>query len=94
MDLVLKNKKSVIALVLLLIAFFFYSVFFAPEPEINAPAAVPGEDLLNIANKLSGINFNQELFKMRGYRALTDFSVAIPQEATGRTNPFEVIGRE
>jgi hypothetical protein len=96
MDTLLKNKKAVIVFILLVLAFFLYGAIFVPDASPSDEAAVtPGhEDLLNIANELSSINFRQELFSAPAYRALLDFSTDIPPQPAGRPNPFQIIGRD
>ncbi len=50
--------------------------------------------LVKTVDELSNINFDRNLFTTPSYRSLTDFSAAISQEATGRPNPFDIIGRD
>ena len=95
MNTLYQNRKSVIAIVVLLLAFFFGSMLFAPDSSAPvAEVADPGEDLLSVAQELSNINFDQGLFQKPGYRSLVDWSAPIPAQPTGRTNPFEIIGRD
>ena len=53
-----------------------------------------GNDLLKMHRELQGVAFDQTLFSSPGYLGLTDFSVSIPEQTTGRPNPFDVIGRD
>ncbi|KKU50077.1 MAG: hypothetical protein UX71_C0002G0048 [Parcubacteria group bacterium GW2011_GWA1_47_10] len=95
MDIFLKNKSAVVAIVVLLLAFFLYSVFMSPDGvSEQTTAANPGEDLVRVAAELSNITFRQDILQGAGYRSLVDWSVAIPTEPIGRVNPFEVIGRD
>ncbi|MDO8424031.1 MAG: hypothetical protein Q7S54_00280 [bacterium] len=52
------------------------------------------ENLVKTAEELSSINFDRQLFAAPAYRFLTDFSSAFPQEPLGRSNPFDIIGRD
>ncbi len=53
-----------------------------------------GNDLLKIFDELQKVTLDQNLFSSPGYLELTDFSTSITPQATGRTNPFDVIGRD
>lgn len=81
--------------VLLLLAFFAYSIIFKSD---GAPVAtepqVEGENIVEIADELSNITFKQDLFSTPGYKALVDFSAVLPTEQPGRRNPFDTLGRE
>jgi hypothetical protein len=94
MDFILKNKKTVIAFALLLVAFYVYSIFSDPEVAGTDQMAEGAATLVEIADELSGIQFNQEIFSEPAYRQLVDFTATLPSESPGRPNPFEVIGRD
>ncbi|MDP3763105.1 MAG: hypothetical protein Q8Q92_00360 [bacterium] len=53
-----------------------------------------GNDLLKIFDELQKVTLDSSLFSSSGYLELTDFSTNITPQATGRTNPFDVIGRD
>lgn len=94
MDNILKNKTAILSLVMLLIAFYAYSVFFGSEPgEVVATPAESGEEIVSLAEELSEINFRQDVFSQPGYRYLVDFSTELSSQPMGRTNPFGVVGR-
>jgi len=93
MEKLYQNKKAVIAITVLVLAFFAYSVIMSPDATSLTDTTRPGEDLVKVAQNLSAINFNQEIFKTPSYRSLIDWSPIIPSEPTGRVNPFDVIGR-
>ncbi|OHA92194.1 MAG: hypothetical protein A3J09_01790 [Candidatus Zambryskibacteria bacterium RIFCSPLOWO2_02_FULL_51_21] len=94
MNALLENKKAIVALVVLVLGFFIYSMVVGPQKTPTAGETSPGEDLVKTAEKLSSINFDQALFKTSGYKSLIDWSPAVPAQPTGRANPFEVIGRD
>lgn len=95
MDIILKNKKAIVGLAILLIAFYLYSMFSEPSVEtMGENVAESNSTLVEIADELSGIQFRQEIFSNPGYKQLIDFSGALPQQTPGRSNPFEVIGRD
>ena len=60
----------------------------------GASIQAPGADLLALSNELSKVTLGQELFSNLSYRRLVDFTVPIPQQALGRPNPFDIIGRD
>jgi hypothetical protein len=76
------------------LAFFLYSMIVGPLQSVPEAEEVRDENLVEIADELSGIIFRQDLFSTPGYKALVDFSAPLPAEPAGRTNPFEVIGRD
>lgn len=80
---------------LFVVALFVYNSFFKPEADLEvAPATPVGTDLLEISETLSQATLNREIFSSSGYRLLSDFSTAIPQQPLGRKNPFNPIGRD
>jgi hypothetical protein len=91
-----KNKISIIAIILFIVAIMLYNTFLKGEtiavPDDQAAQAV-GVDLLAIADKLRTVSLNSEIFSSPLYKALNDFSVLIPEQPIGRTNPFDLIGR-
>ncbi len=94
MDTLIKNKKSVGALVIILLAFYLYSLFAnsgETEPEV---VGSQDEGLIEVANELSNISFRQDLFAKPGYKNLVDFSTTLTAQPTGRKNPFDIIGRD
>lgn len=95
MDTILKNKKAIIGLAILLIAFYLYSLFSDPMAvTVEESVAQSNSSLVEIADELSSIQFRQEIFSRPGYKQLIDFSAEIPQQAQGRPNPFGIIGRD
>lgn len=93
-DSLVKNKAAVGGIVVLLLAFFGYSIFFSPEPAAPATEEVSDPVLVDTAEELSGITFRQDLFSMPAYKSLVDWSVTLPAEQGGRRNPFAPIGRD
>lgn len=95
MDIILQNKKAVIGIALLLIAFYAVSLFSTSGSMEEEPSAVEtNAAIVEIAGELSGIQFKHDIFSDPGYRSLVDFSAALPQENPGRSNPFAQIGRD
>lgn len=82
-------------IVLVLLAMFSYRFFrTAPVAEGDLSARAVGQDLITLADQLSRVTLSQEVFKLPGYRNLTDFSLPLPLQSFGRNNPFEIIGRD
>ncbi|OHB11491.1 MAG: hypothetical protein A3G05_01650 [Candidatus Zambryskibacteria bacterium RIFCSPLOWO2_12_FULL_45_14] len=92
-----KNKIAIIAVVIFLLLMLSYNVFFKSET-VSLPdessATLIGEDLIKIFNELKAVTLDQSIFSSKGYLLLTDFSKSVPQQAIGRPNPFNVIGRD
>lgn len=94
-DSLVKNKSAVVGIVILLLAFFAYSIIFKSDgAPLVAEPSVEGENLVEIADELSNISFKQDIFASPGYKALIDFSAPLPSEQPGRRNPFDTLGRE
>ena len=65
----------------------------ATLPVAGASSSV-GADLLALLDKLDGAVLDTTLFTSPSYLLLEDFSTTIPTETTGRSNPFDLIGRD
>ena len=91
-----KNKTLLLAVVIFIIAIFVYQYFFKPtQATINQGLATEGvgNDVVALYKSLQSATLDQSLLSSASYKRLVDFSVAVPQQPTGRTNPFEVIGK-
>ena len=97
MKTLIANKGILAAVGIFIIVMFLYSLFFKSETTLvpdELSASNIGNDLLKMHRELQGVAFDQTLFSSPGYLGLTDFSVSIPEQTTGRPNPFDVIGRD
>lgn len=92
-----KNKGILAIVAIFILVISIYNFFFKSEAipipsELSASSI--GEDLIKIRSELQAVTLDQSLFSSPRYLELTDFSVAIPQQATGRPNPFNIIGQD
>lgn len=96
MEFLIKNKGMIGGVLLFVIVFFIYSIFnsSAPDSLTPAPKTPIGADLLKISTELSAATLSQELFSNPSYRILTDFSIPLLEQPVGRSNPFDIIGRD
>jgi len=97
MEVLTKSKGIIATVAIFILAMFLYNTFFKAETTSvisELSASKIGSDLIKTREELQKVVFDQALFSSIGYLKLTDFSVAIPQETTGRINPFNIIGRE
>lgn len=97
MKVLAKNKGILAAVALFIAAMFLYNIFFKSEvvtTSSESSAFSVGDDLLKIRGELQEVTLDRTVFSSPGYLLLTDFSTAIPQQATGRSNPFDIIGRD
>lgn len=93
----IKNKGIIATVTIIVLVVFLYNSFFNSEivsMSDESPATSIGNDLLKIYEDLKTVTLDRTLLSSEGYLLLTDFSMDIPQQATGRTNPFSVIGRD
>lgn len=92
-----KNKGILIAVAVFIMVMLSYNLLFKSEavslPDKSSTVVI-GEDLVKIFNQLQGVTLDQSFFSSAGYLLLKDFSNGVPQQATGRPNPFNVIGRD
>lgn len=77
---------------MLLYNFFLKSAMLPPATELSASSI--GDDLVKLREKLQSVTLDKSLFSSTGYLLLSDFSTTIPAQATGRSNPFDIIGRD
>ena|SRR3989344_3491319 len=100
MGALVKNRTTIQIIGGFIILMFIYNIFFKSEGELSdlstgasSPSTL-GADLLKISTDLSKASLSQQLFSKSGYLYLRDFSTPLPQQPVGRTNPFDIIGRE
>lgn len=94
MSALFKNSKMIAVLFLFIVGIIIYRLFSATDPIQTNTAAEVGSDLLKLSEELTRAQLSQTVFSETAYRALTDFTVPVPQDNLGRTNPFGEIGRE
>ena len=88
MQALIKNKITIGFILLLIVLWLGYRSFMNSEAptEGSAVALSVGQDLLEMANRLSAAELSQDLLSKRGYLFLNDFSLPIPQQSFGRNN--------
>ncbi|MDZ4205880.1 MAG: hypothetical protein U1C12_01575, partial [Patescibacteria group bacterium] len=90
MKILAANKGILASVVIFIIVIFLYNFFFKSET-IMVPsellAASIGDDLLKIREELQRVTLDRAIFSSPGYLLLTDFSIAVPPQTTGRPNP-------
>ncbi|MFZ2484498.1 MAG: hypothetical protein WAX80_02305 [Minisyncoccia bacterium] len=97
MKTLIKNKIAISAVAIFILAMFLYNLFLKPSavpPTSELSATSIGDDLLEIHKELQAVTLDRKVFSSTGYLSLVDFSTAIPQQTVGRSNPFNVIGRD
>ncbi len=90
------NKTTVLALILFVGVIMVYNFFLKPSADSIQKSIVTagvGNDVVSLYKSLETATLDQGLFTSTSYRALVDFSVPIPSQPTGRTNPFDIIGQ-
>lgn len=97
MNMLKKNKGTLSAIAIFVVVIFLYKFFFESETlaiPSELPASNIGDDLIKIHEELQAVTLNRTIFSFPSYLLLTDFSIAIPQQPIGRSNPFNIIGRD
>jgi hypothetical protein len=98
---------AVIGILLVIGAAFYYYYSYLPSATApvspdssltvtssgtSAPGgAVVGSDVLALLNEISGLNIDTSFFRTQVYQSLTDFTVTIPPEPVGKSNPFSPL---
>jgi len=91
-----KHKMELGLGVVVVLAVWAYFVYFGGS---SAPLTASSEadsvssDLLVTLNSLHTIKLDDKLFSNADFISLTDFGVSIPQQASGRRNPFAPVGQ-
>jgi hypothetical protein len=91
-----KHKTTLISIILFIAVIMLYKTFFKVNSAVtteSTSAASVGSDLIDLYGKLQNVSFDQTLFNMPGYRSLLDFSTVLVPQPTGRTNPFDQLGK-
>jgi hypothetical protein len=92
----LKNNKGIIAaIIIFLVAIGIYKLFMGNTEITDDSIAAEniGTDIISLNTSIERVNLDPALFSSSAYRRLVDFSVVIPGQPVGRSNPFDVIGR-
>lgn len=90
---------AVIAIGLLVVGYFVFLKKDTPIEDAVTPVAKVAEETTSIAAEIDStvkalsdleraVESSTVIFDLPAFKNLQDFSVAIPAEATGRTNPF------
>lgn len=92
-----KNKIIVVAVIFFILAMIAYYMFFKPasgeSPEASSVTSV-GDELVNLRRELGSVSLDRSDFSSQEFLLLTDFSVVVPDQTVGRSNPFNLIGRD
>lgn len=91
------NNKAILAILgVLAVGMLLYSFLLGKDPVPTTGdlfASEIGTDLLKTRQKLQEVVLDRNIFSDDKFLQLSDFSADIPEQAIGRTNPFNVIGR-
>jgi hypothetical protein len=92
-DFVKKNKGTVVFVTVLVVLVAVY-IYFKSRPDteqvIETPTETPaiGQEILALQDKVRDIRLDDSLFFNKSFQALSDNSLVILNEPTGRINPF------
>ncbi len=94
-------RKSTIIVVLVIvaagIAYFYYEGFPSPDSsslQASSDEASVGTQVLDLLNQIRSLKIDTSLFSDPAYLTLRDYTVQIPPENVGRTNPFAPLPGE
>lgn len=94
MQSILKSKAFLGIVFLFILGTIGYRLLMPSDISSDESALSIGEDLIELSDQLSRAQLSQALFSTPGYKYLTDFTAPIPEQPLGRSNPFQVIGRD
>ncbi|KKW01838.1 MAG: hypothetical protein UY36_C0015G0006 [Parcubacteria group bacterium GW2011_GWA1_49_11] len=97
MKTLIENKVIVGAIAIFILVIFLYNIFLKDKPNLIPDESATtriGEDLLRTHAELQRVTFDKTLLTSPSYLGLVDFGLGIPQQPTGRPNPFDIIGRD
>jgi hypothetical protein len=58
----------------------------------NPEAGAVGSQVLTVLNSVSSISIDASFFTSAAYQSLVDYSVSVPPQPVGRSNPFAPVG--
>ncbi len=97
-----KTKQIIIAVIIIVIAFFIFRYFFAnPTPADTALTAdnpagqfIDGQAILTLMNNLKNVNLDDSIFSDKTFASLISFERPLREQIAGRPNPFLPIGAD
>ncbi|MEK7095331.1 MAG: hypothetical protein AAB895_01675 [Patescibacteria group bacterium] len=98
------SKKSIIALVIVIILVALGYFYFSGEPTDESTSSLESENSLAAAasladsakiiallNQVNAINLDIDFFKSSAFTSLVDNTVVVPEQNVGRPNPFIAV---
>jgi hypothetical protein len=89
-----KYQNTLIAVFLFAAGFYLYNMFGPNLALLESSDETVGSDLVELLGRLEAAKLDQSLFNSPVYKSLSDFSVEVPSQPTGRRNPFDILGRD
>jgi hypothetical protein len=98
-----KIKQIIIAIVVIVIAFFVFKFFFGSDTasvdntlvrQGQSKTFVDGQATLNLLKKLSAVELDSKILSNKTFLELVSFEQPIPEQVISRNNPFAPIGFE
>jgi hypothetical protein len=95
------TKQIIIAIVIIIIAFFGFKMFFVSDDtgdttltvETGATAEfIDGQQVLTLLNNLSKVTLDQSIFTNSSFTSLVSFERNLQDQVLERKNPFLPIG--
>lgn len=95
-----KIKQIIIVIIVIIVAFIGFKMFFPNETGDQALVAdsatgadfAEGQVILSLLNQLEKVTLDTSVFSGKAFSTLINFEKPIPDQATGRPNPFSRIG--
>ncbi|MEK7063729.1 MAG: hypothetical protein AAB955_03510 [Patescibacteria group bacterium] len=97
MDLFRRYQTIILFIVAVAFIFLGYKAFFAPAEDpavltVSEEASGPDQELIALLFELRAIQLDPAIFADPIFQSLSDFSLELVPEPTGRQNPFAPLG--
>lgn len=94
------SKNTWITIAIIIVVAVAVYIFFLSGPstedlgtlvEAQPEGEIAGAQVLSLLNQIEGLKIDSTLFQSQAYLSLIDYTVPIPVQNVGRSNPFAPI---
>ncbi len=100
------SKGTFVALIIIVVVALGLYFYFQGNPSTDATSSLDtpaspesvqaqedGARVLSLLNEIKSLQIDDSIFRSAVYKSLVDYSIQIPEQSVGRSNPFAPIGR-
>jgi aminopeptidase-like protein len=98
-----RTKQIIVAVIVIIVAFFGFKMFFAPDTTGDVALVTEqattlnfaeGQIILSLLGKLNQVTLDRSVFSNKVFLSLINFEQPIEDQVVGRQNPFLPIGKD